>query len=172
MGLQDDLDRIAELQGKVVPRGDRIEGFGPGNPPPPEASIPSAREFYGAPIETQQEPEPEAYDDGPTIEPIIPRVSPEIPRQAPPVDMDLASLVAGASLIVVDGRAEYQGRRVKLTESEQAQASYVILRAILRSIREQESEIAGKLPKKGKRIKPVPVVELPKKKRGRPRKQA
>lgn len=175
-----------------------IEGFGEGAPAPPPyvpTEVPSAEAVHGPPIE-QDEPG-EWLPSKPTsaLVPGAPAFVPPVPRETSGILLDLERMtnpeptpdpLAKATTIVVDGRAIHQGHEVGLNESEQAQVTYVILRAILRSIREQESEIAGKLPKRKRKVGavrgtagrraekgeiPAPVDSAPTpKKRGRPRK--
>jgi len=147
------LDAIAALQGKVIQPGNVIAGFGPHDPPAP-GPIPSAKEMYGDPIEPVYEDDPDDLRDEPTLapSPLITRVSQHVARETLPVAEKRAPVDAEASLIVLDGMATYQGREVKLTASEQARVIYCVLRAILRSIREQEAEIAGRLPKRKRRV--------------------
>jgi len=189
MSLQQNLDRIAQLQGKIVPRGDRIEGFGPDHPPAPAyIPVPSAREQYGDPIEPFDDPD-DVPDSAPeSIQPPAFQPSPLIPRgsrlpvaetRAP---LASASPFAGLSLVVADGFARLDGRDVILTDDEVSRLKYGVLRALLRAKRQEQAEIEEQLPKRRRRAAkgrgPVPAAAEPDgkipsaipKKRGRPRK--
>lgn len=179
MSLQNDLDRIAELQGKSVPRGDRIDGFGPSDPPPPVGDpIPSARERYGAPIEDDFDDEMIAEE--PPASPLIPRVAPaiestEIMRHA--LTVRRTALEAAGALGVgeepyVDGpEARVGGRDVTLNESEVASVKNIVLRAIQRVVAADLKAIAGLLPRRKRVSRSAGAAPAPAPaRRGRPKK--
>jgi hypothetical protein len=156
MPINDDLEKIAQLQGRVVPRGDFIAGFGSGDPPAP-AEIPSAREAYGPPIEPPRnsDPEPEAFDDEllpmPTetqhgyIRPA--ENSPVAVRRAPVGKFSLET----PDLTVLGADAAFQEHRVKLLDSEVGQIKNVVLRALQRVLKERLVEVGKVLPKRKRR---------------------
>lgn len=161
MSLQDDLNRIADLQGKSIPPGNRIEGFGPNDPPAPDSIQPAAVR-YGPPLETD---EPEGYDDPqePPVSPLIPRVAPEsAPLVIGPTAPRLAAVapfVRGA-VTVVDAVASVEGRSVELEAKDVEAIRQIVLRADLRKLksllprRKRASRSAGAAPAPARRGRP------------------
>jgi hypothetical protein len=154
--INDDLEKIAALQGRVVPRGDFIAGFGSGDPPAP-SDVPSARETYGPPIEppSNSDPEPEAFDDpgeGGTLPPssLIPESANILPvavRRAPVGKFSVET----PDLTILGSDAAFQEHRVKLLDSEVGQIKVVVLRAIQRVMRARLVEVEKVLPKRKRR---------------------
>lgn len=133
------LARIRERQGLAPIDGTKIEGFGPGLPPPP----PLPDDFPAEPPEfPMNDPEPEPsplVDLGRT-----PPVAPE-PARVPQDGL----FVAGTS-----GQpcfASYRGRDVVLAEKEIAAITRVVLQALARTVRTQLSEVEALLPKRKRR---------------------
>ena len=158
MSLIQQLADFDMRRGKPPIDPTRIEGFGPDAPPAPqanprEASIPSARELHGEPLELPEE-----------------NVTP-IEAQSPLVEAGLRGIERGpeargfgrmratieeADLWVSNESAAYKGRAVTLNAKEQAQVSKVILKAIRRSLDEQYEEVAGRLPRRRRGSLSVP----------------
>lgn len=152
MGLQEDLDAISALQGKVVPPGNVIAGFGPGTAAPPPLT--TARERYGEPIELEpigpQTPEPDGFDDPeamivPAPSPLIPPPEPGPTRYRSPEDRPRPQLaLEQTELLVMGQQAGYKDQQVILLDSELTSVKKIVLRAIQRVVRERLAEIAPK----------------------------
>lgn len=155
MSLQDDLDRIAEMQGKPPIDGSRIEGFGPGASPAPA---------WSPPVSTADDWPEEDLDQPPS--PLIPRKTPSVPQDG--LSGIVQALTANPARVSVwNDRALFQGREVTLKSQEQAGIEAIILRAIQRTVRDQIRELSALLPKRARRKSLEPA-----RKRGRPRKAA
>ena len=164
MSLQDDLDRIAQLQGKSIPPGNVIQGFEPGSPPPPEfhetgervRNLPEDEDEFGLDMPNEPRPEPS---------PLIPK--PQYPArehlaQHPSTlkeTLETAQKVHQAFLadLTIFGNdatttiASYKGREVELTKVEGAAVKRVVLRAIKRAIQQQLDEVQELLPRRKRR---------------------
>ena len=166
MSLQRDLDAIAEQQGKTIPPGHVIQGFGPGDPPPPsEGRLPGdVPRFRGVPEdddwdERAPEPVPSPMIPRPIRETTLARAMgaeqpagstvPSLPATPPE-----AAPVFDLTVIGNDGAgtiAAYQGRQVELSSTESAAIRKVVLTAISRTIREQLAKVEALLPKRKRR---------------------
>jgi hypothetical protein len=130
--LNQRLSEIRELQGKSpLPNPNQIMGFGahdPPAPPPPEDLDPSDEEDL-----------PPGWldpDDEPPAQKMIP--SPLVPVVKHRV------MEPEADLLVMDGRATFKGRPVRLTEKEQASVIRIVLRSIQRDAAEQLASLTKK----------------------------
>ena len=159
--LQDDLDRIAAMQGKSIPSGRVITGES-GGPASFDAALPGDR--YKAPVPHDPIDDDEEADERPELveSPLIPRRQPEPEPMAPEFlenfrAPDLSILGNDAAAYI----AAYQGRQVELTKQEAAAVRKVVLEAIKRGITAQLAEVKALLPKrKRKRAGQKPVKDL------------
>ena len=163
MSLVDDLNRISDMQGKPRINPNRIDVFGPQDPPAP----PPPNE------------DPDWLD--PELDVDMAPPSPLIPRQAPKPQTPVAETHPNLfSLAVADRMASWKGRDVILSEEDEKNIRSIVLRAIQRAL-EVEMLDAGIAPRKprGRKAKaspaqnttetPEPVPGQPAKRRGRPR---
>jgi len=168
--LNDELNRISMLQGKMPIDGSKIEGDPMAEPSPIPGPDELMRQAQVPFLKPPQEPEDELEDEYD----LLPDELPEPVRPAAP---DLAVISTqgqcGASLM---------GRDVALTAAEEARVKAIVIGALRRSLREQEAELSSLLPKRVRRkavesvdrkaaggAHPVPPPPSPKR-RGRPRK--
>ncbi len=162
--MSDFLNQMAEFNkriGKTMPDPTRIEGFGEGMPPPPplvtEPNIPSAREMYGEPVDTQMSPLERVGSGMPLEPPQMPQNRVTVPPAAPEAGRSQVQL---PELVVLGTLAALSGHEVTLTIQEEATVKEVVIRAIERKMREQRDSLRNILPKRGR---PVKAEDKPKK---------
>jgi hypothetical protein len=142
------LAAIRERQGKEpLPNPGFIQGFGPGSPaPPPPIIVPSDIE------DPDEEPSP-----------LIPPQQFYVKKASgPPVSID--PQIPNFKLIVMDNAAQYAGHGVVLQDAERDRIAEIIVKAVKR-------ELDGQMQTLGLREAQATGL-VPKRKRGRPRKDA
>lgn len=171
MSTSDELNRIAMLQGKMPIDGSKIEGDPLAEPSPIPEPDELMRQAQVPFLKPPEEPEDDPGDEYDLLPDPLPVIAPE-----PPPDLAVISTrgLCGATLL---------GRDVALTAAEEARVKAVVIGALRRSLREQEAELAGLLPKRVRKRKAVESADRkdagvahalpappPVKKRGRPKK--
>ena len=162
-GMMDLIQRLAEireLQGKdPLPDPTVIEGFALGPPPPEETEDPE--DFY-EPSPLVPRPAPDARADA--------QAQPE--RPAPNISF---------RLLIADREAAYEGHAVTLLVAEYASIVETVINAVKRVLQERLVEVQSKRweemraagdPDTGQSRQAPTVIAPPKRKRGRPRKEA
>lgn len=146
----DRMNEIARMQGKDQIDPTRIEGFSPPHP------------------DFTSEPEP---IDSPSLPPQMPEWP--VPERPAPEPQPEPVRQPEAKLIVVDGKAEFSGYSVRLSERDQAIITGVVVKALQRAFK----ELMPKRKRKA-RVRPTGTAPeqsappvLPPKRRGRPPRQ-
>ena len=174
MSLIHDLAKVREMQGKEpLPDPGVIQGFGPGNPPSPDAPyLPPAHDPDTPPDWLDPELDAPPVSEVVPPSPLIPRQSPAPrnrpnPQPAPPLPMP--------DLVVLDRVASFKGRDVALSEEDEREVRGVVLRALRREVdaalRAVEPPRKARTPRTAPAPAPAPEgqAEPPKRRRGRPR---
>ena len=194
--LHTKLASIRERQGlPPMPDPTVIQGFGPGDPPSPTFDPDRARlaaesastQGYDLPEPGPNKPEDDWVNQEMDLEmdledaesppeperkllsPLVPR-HPRAPTASPQAHPRMA-LEPSYKLMVKDYQATYDGRTVRLSDSEAASIAGKVLRALERAVRDQLKEL-GQLRKRTQRKSLTQQLAEPMKTRGRRRKQA
>jgi len=143
VSIIEQLEAIRKRQGRdPMPDPRVIQGFGPGDAPPP--SIIEQRLAEATPRESFEDDEPEPVSQTP-----VPTFS--RPQVASPLIPTVPQTLDQVELMVVNEHATFRGRTCVMSERERAKIVAVVLQAISRSVREQLRELKAMRPRQRKR---------------------
>jgi len=130
-----------------------------GEPPAPPLPLPD--------LDSEEEDFGPDYTEPSTESPLIALGQQADKQPLPDLTAVQAGSVAVPDLVIWGEDATYKTRSCKLSEQEQTRVARVVVGALARLVRDQQTEISALLPQRKRRKK---AVAEPPKKRGRPRK--